>query len=146
MSLHKKGKWWYGDDQSDIRDELVRYGKLNGYEPTQFADGVCHCGASAFQLTLDGDEGAAVRTCEQCQDEHLIGDSEEYLQNANLEECDCHRGEAIFEITAGVSLYDNSEDVRWIYIGCRCVLCGLTGCHGDWKNEFMDYKKLLAKI
>ena len=42
--------------------------------------------------------------------------------------------------------YDQSEDVRWLYVGCRCPACGLTGCYGDWKNEFIDYRNLLARV
>jgi len=34
MALKKRGKWWYGDSQADIRDELVRLGKLNECVPT----------------------------------------------------------------------------------------------------------------
>ena len=47
------------------------------------------------------------------------------------------------EVTAGVLLYDDSEDVRWRYLGCRCPSCGLTACYGDWKNEFEGYRELL---
>ena len=34
MALRKRGKYWYGDSQADIRDELTRVGKLNEYVPT----------------------------------------------------------------------------------------------------------------
>ena len=51
-----------------------------------------------------------------------------------------------FEITVGVSLYHASQDVRWLYVGCRCPSCGVTGVYGDWKNEYLDYRELLAKV
>jgi hypothetical protein len=146
MALRKKGKWWYGDSQSDIRKELQRYGKLNEYVPTQFADARCSCGCKKFQLELDDEQGAAVRTCSKCKDEHPIGDSDEFLDEAELEACDCVCGKDVFEITVGVSLYEDSKDVRWLYLGCRCPSCGLTGCYGDWKNEFNDYRKLLKRV
>lgn len=146
MPLRKKGKWWYADAQSDIRDELVRYGELNEYVPTQFADAKCKCGSKTFQLALDDDAGVAVRTCSQCEKEHPIGDSDEYLEEAELESATCVCRKDVFEITVGVALYDDSKDVRWLYVGCRCPACGLTGCYGDWKNEYIDYRKLLKRV
>lgn len=145
MALRKRGKYWYGDLQADIRAELTRFGKLNEYVPTQFADCRCRCGATTFRLRMDEDEGAAVRICTACGDEHPIGDSGDYLSEAQLQDRGCSCGGDALEITVGVSLYDGSEDVRWLYVGCRCPACSLTGCYGDWKNEFIDYRKLLAR-
>jgi len=34
---------------------------------------------------------------------------------------------------------ETRDDVRWLYLGCRCVTCGLTACYGDWKNEYPGY-------
>ncbi len=53
MALQKKGGYYYGDSQTDIRDELRRYSKANGYEAVHFADAVCVCGRPLFQLLLD---------------------------------------------------------------------------------------------
>ena len=75
-----------------------------------------------------------------------MGDSNEYLQEAKLQLSSCICEGDFFEITVGVSLYDDSDDVRWLYIGCRCPACGLTGCYGDWKNEFIDYRELLKRV
>jgi hypothetical protein len=146
MSLHKRGQWWYGDSQADIRDELTRVGKLNEYVPTQFADAKCSCGSTVFSLKIDENEGAAVRSCVICSQSHPIGDSGEYLEDANLEECACPCGEEKFEITVGVHLYDGSEDVKWFYVGCRCSFCGIAANYGDWKSEFEDYRALLALV
>ena len=146
MALRKKGKWWYGDAQSDIRAELARVGDLNEYIPTQFADAKCACGNGTFQLALDDEAGAAVRTCSKCNVEHAIGDSAEFLEEAELQQSSCVCGKVVFEITIGVSLYDDSDDVRWLYVGCRCPSCGLTGCYGDWKSEFIDYRQLLKQV
>src|SRR5262245_44204950 len=117
MAIRKKGKWWYGDSQADIRTELARFGELNEYLPTQFADAKCSCGCRTFQLALDDVQGAALRTCSKCKTEHPIGDSDEYLQEAELEARECVCSKDIFEITVGVSLYGDSEDVRWLYVG-----------------------------
>ena len=146
MALKKRGKYSYGDSQADIRAEVLRYGKKNAYHAHHFADCLCACGGKRFRLSLDDTEGAAVRTCVGCNSEHPIGDSDEYLEDADLEECACPCGGEEFEITVGVSLYESSEDVRWLYVGCRCPACGLTAVYGDWKNEFNGYRDLLARV
>jgi len=136
----------YGDAQSDIREYLIYYSAANDYTASHFADAVCVCGGKTFRIAIDDDEGAAVRLCTTCNHAHAIGDSSEYLDGANLGACQCPCGSEIFEVTVGVSLYDDSEDVKWLYIGLRCISCTLTGCYGDWKNEYIGYKKLLQKV
>jgi hypothetical protein len=145
MGVRKKGKWWYGDSQADIRTELARFGKSN-YLPTEFADAKCSCGTTTFRLAMDEAQGVAVRTCSQCAAGHPIGDSDEYLSDAELEKVLCLCDGEVFEITVGVALYEDSEDVKWLYVGCRCPSCNLTGCYGDWKNEFQDYRALLKRV
>ncbi len=146
MPLRKRGKYRYGDSQEDIRAEILRYSRGEEYLAQHYADAVCRCGGTRFSLLLDDTEGAAVRVCAACADEHPIGDSDEFLGEAELEECACPCGNEEFEITVGVSLYDDSEDVRWLYVGCRCPKCGLTAVYGDWKNEFNGYRELLARV
>ena len=146
MALKKKGQFSYGDSQADIRTELDDYAKQNGYPATHFADAACTCAHRTFKLLVDDTEGAAVRECRSCRKSHPIGDSAEYLEEASLEECECPCGSESFEISVGVALYRDSEDVRWIYIGCRCPACGLTACYGDWKNDFEGYQRLLANV
>jgi hypothetical protein len=146
MALRQEGQFSHGDSQSDIREELSDYSSKSGYPATHFADAVCQCGGRIFRLFLDDTEGAAVRRCGSCGLEHPIGDSGEYLNDASLEECECPCGEGDLEITAGVALYEDSEDVRWLYVGCRCPACGLTACYGDWKNEYPGYQKFLTRI
>jgi hypothetical protein len=145
MGLRKRGKYRYGDSQSDIREALQKYAK-GSYLPTQFADAVCQCGSHKFSLLLDENEGAVVRTCSSCQQAHPIGDSAEYLEDAELEQCACPCGGEIFEVTMGIALYDNSKDVKWFYLGCRCPQCELTACYGDWKNEFEGYEEFLKQV
>jgi hypothetical protein len=146
MTLQKRGNHWYGDDHADIRGEITRYADLNGYPADHFADAICTCGGRVFGLSLDDDAGAAVRRCAGCQADHPIGDSSAYLPEAQLAECACPCGQEAFEISAGVALYQGSQDVRWLYLGCRCATCGLTAVYGDWKNECEDYGALLAKV
>ena len=147
MALQKRGEWWYGDHQADIRDEIVRYSEMNGYIAEHFADAVCTCGGKVFGLLLDGNAGVAHRQCVACDAEpHPIGDSALFMDEAEEQGCSCPCGQEAFEITVGVSLYAESEDVKWLYLGCRCPKCGLTAVYGDWKNEFNGYRELLAQV
>jgi hypothetical protein len=146
MALTKRGEYRYGESQADTREELLRYSQVNGYRAHHFAEAKCACGHGVFQLRLDDNEGAAVRHCTACSKEHAIGDSADFLADAELEECACPCGAGELEITVGVSLHADSEDVRWLYLGCRCPACGLTAVYGDWKNEFNGYRDLLDRV
>jgi len=140
----------YGDSQLDLRSELLDYSRANGYVIDHYADAVCHCGGQQFELHVDEAEGVAGRVCLTCGDQHVMADGEDYLDEAELEVCQCLCGGEVFEITVGVHLYRDTEgpteDVRWLYVGGRCPACGLLGCYADWKSEFSDYKELLASI
>lgn len=146
MALNKRGRHYYGDSQDDIRSEVQRYSQLNRYVAKHFADAICECGSKVFRLSLDDNAGVAIRICSKCNSEHAIGDSKDYLKDATPEECACPCGNEAFEITLGVSLYDNSVDVKWLYLGCRCPECKLTAVYGDWKNEFIGYQALLERV
>jgi hypothetical protein len=131
---------------ADISDEIRRYSKGVGYIAHHHAQPACRCGNQVFRLRLDDAQGAAVRECVACAAEHPIGDSHEFLGDADLEQCACPCGGEKFEIAVAVSLYDDSEDVKWLYLGCRCPTCGLTAVYGDWKNEYVGYRELLARV
>lgn len=146
MTLRKKKKQYYGDNHADIAEHLREY-TADSYRAEHFANAVCKkCKAKAFMVQIDDNAGVCVRTCASCKKAHPVGDSAEYMDEAELDECQCPCGSEVFEITVGVSLYAESEDVRWIYIGLRCTDCGLIGNYGDWKNEYENYKKLLALV
>ena len=144
--LTQRGNSSYGDDQSDIPEEIRQYSELNGYPATHFAEARCKCGHNTFRVSVDDVEGAAARQCAKCSAEQAIGDSAEYLEEAELEECACPCGAEELEVTVGVSLYEGSEDVRWLYLACRCPQCRLTAVYADWKNEFNGYRELLARV
>jgi len=145
MALTSRGQYQYGDSSEDARTYLRDYSKTAGYLAQQFAEPTCTCGHKTFLLALDEEQGVAVRTCNACQARHPVGDSAEYLSEAHLEECACPCGAEAFELTIGVSLYPESDAVRWVYIGARCAGCGLVGCYGDWKNEHEDYDAYLQQ-
>lgn len=145
MALKRKGNHWYGDEQADIRAELVRYSEGN-YPAEHFADALCTCGGQTFALAVDDNEGAAIRTCSACSASHPMGDSAEFIDDAVLEDCECPCGGKTFEITVGVALHPQQNAVKWLYIGCRCPRCRITACYAEWKNEFEDYRELLKLV
>lgn len=125
----RRGEYEYGQSQADVRQYLREHSEAHGYAAEHFADSVCHCSGRIFRLALDENEGAAVRGCTTCGADTPIGDSADYLHVAELESCACPCGSEVFELTLGVSLYRESEDVRWLYLGARCTKCGLTACY-----------------
>ncbi len=149
MTHTQRGEYWYGDDHADLRAELVRYSAANGYPASDFVDLKCACGGEFFHLLTDEDEGVGIRICADCEAEHVMGDSANSLDEAEPQHNECLCGEEVFQLTVGVNRYRVTEetltdDVRWLYIGCRCIQCGLVGCYADWKNEAQDYRQLLS--
>jgi hypothetical protein len=145
MSLKKMGKYWYGTTQADLHLEIVRYSKANGYPASKATDSICTCANRTFKLETDEVEGAAKRTCTTCGSQHLMGDSAEYIEGAELEPHECVCGSQEFELRSGVALYEQSNDVCWYYIGCRCVRCNLVGVFADWKCEAGDADNFLTQ-
>lgn len=82
MTLKKKGKFWYGTTQEDLRTEMRRYSVDNVYEATRYAASACACGGKTFTLDTDEDAGVALRTCTACGNEHYMGDSASYADEA----------------------------------------------------------------
>jgi len=151
MALTKRRSNWYGDDHADLREELARYSAENEYPIDNFTNVKCKCGSDLFELYTDEDQGVAVRICTQCKNEHLMGDSADYVAEAEPEQHECKCRKDKFQLVVGVHRYRNSDDslsddVRWLYIGCRCPKCNLLGCYADWKNEFEGYRKLLRRM
>ncbi len=146
MAVRKKGKYYYGETQDDLIVEMKRYSRLNEYPVDQAVHAKCKCGGTFFELFLDDEEGVAQRKCVACDSLHTMADGNEYLADANPEQCICVCENPVFQITVGVSLYEDSDDVRWLYIGCRCRDCDLIGVYGHWANEFIGYQKLFAAV
>jgi len=146
MTISKKENESYATCQADIRLELNNYAKSHGSEIHHFKDVECKCGGHLFHLHIDDDECVAIRICTACKDEHVMLDGEEYLEDAEFYQAVCTCESKPFELTVGVKLYADgdalSDDVNWLYIGCRCPSCNLVGCYADWKNEFSGYEKL----
>ena len=93
------------------------------------------CGGEAFQVSVDDNEGAAVRVCAACGEGHPIADSCDYLDGAELEACECPCGQDVFRLRVGAALFEGSRDVRWIYLGLQCLACQQAAVYADWKLD-----------
>jgi hypothetical protein len=147
MALTRRGELSYGDGQSDIVPELERYSELNGYPATRFGNATCSaCACTRFRVAVDEEAGVAARTCSACEAHHYLADSLEYADEAEEALLECVCGGDELEVTVGLALYADSDDVRWFYLGCRCPGCGLVGCYADYKAELGDAKQVLRQI
>ncbi len=117
------------------------------YPITEVRAARCICGGAVFEVIDAGDDGGAKRICIACEREHLICDSAEYWDDdADLEECACPCGRESFELAAGFAFYAESIDVRWIYLGLRCVACKKSGVYVDWKIDYSPSQQLLDQV
>lgn len=152
MNLQKKEDgYWYGDNHADLRQEMLRYSELNGYPIDNYVDVRCACENDTFHFGTNEQEGFAIRLCSRCETEHPMGDSDQFSEEPEFGTHVCVCDAELFQITAGVHRYRNedetlSPDVKWLYLGCRCVACGLVGNYADWKNEFNGYEALLKNM
>ena len=144
MTVNTSGKWWVGDQPEDIGNFLRAYAS-EGYAVTEFRLSKCQCGSLEFALEADDEEGVARRTCASCSRQHFIGDSGEYWDGAVAETWTCVECQSqCANIGVGFSIYDDDPTgVRWLYVGERCVGCGVLGCFAGWKVARSDALYLL---
>ena len=146
MALTKKGEYWYGTTSGDTQAELRSYSVANGHEAVRFASSKCECGSRSFALQTDEDAGVAIRTCTDCGQDHLMGDSADRLAQAAPEGHQCVCENEVFELVSGVAVRQGTHDVRWYYIACHCVECDLVGVFADWPSDAGDAAAFLAKV
>ena len=126
---------------------MRRYSVDNVCEATRYAASAQPaCGGKTFTLDTDEDAGVALRTCTACGNEHYMGDSASYADEAEPARHPCVCDGEAFELLSGVALYEDSNDVRWYYIGCRCAQCDLVGVFADWECEAGDADAFLAAV
>jgi len=146
VSIDTSGKWWIGSEPVDIQGFLKEYSS-QGHEVNEFRLARCDCGSEVFYLDADDTEGAAKRQCVKCGKEHFICDSEEYWGETDPKWCMCVEcgGESV-NVGVGFSLYEDTGDVRWLYVGVRCVTCGILGCFAGWKVAYGPSHHLLDRV
>lgn len=147
MASVKKGKYWYGESIDDVKEQVRTFSKGNGYPASKFSESICECGGKEFHLESDEEEGVARRSCVICSKAMFMGgDGAIFACRASLEEHLCVCDSSVFQLLSGVSLYPQSNDVRWYYIGCRCSGCGLVGVFAEWKCDSGDADEFLSSV
>ena len=145
MGIDKSGKWWIGTSPDDIKEYLEAY-TAKGYPAQAVRQAKCKCGSETLELFADDNEGCAKRVCISCGVEHFICDSGEYWSDATPEKWKCIEcASTKANIGVGFSLYEDGE-VRWLYVGERCLNCGILGCFAGWKVGYSPSKQLLGQV
>ncbi len=153
---HEKGHW-RGDTLDDLRSEMRRYALKNGYALAVDHAPACACGggvmkdsygAGTFFISADHGEGGTMLTCGSCDQRGFVADSQRFMRARSLHEdaaavCVCGRRD--FHVIVGAALYDASRDVRWWYVGGRCVRCGVLGVYVDWKDDGTPWEAALRE-
>ncbi len=133
MTIDRSGEWWTGSDPGDLEEYLEAF-TAEEYPIEQFRLARCGCGSFAFRLDANPNEGAALRQCLSCSSRQYICDSQEYWEDVEPESWECIEcGTDQTNVGVGFSLYDDGNDIRWLYVGVRCLQCGILGCFAGWK-------------
>ena len=145
--LVKRGNYWYGDDFGDLRKEMLRYALANGYPIARDYAPACACGggvmkeafgSGTFFIGADEEGDGAGLVCGNCSTEGFVADSQQFVDKAILEDeefSECVCGKRDFHVVVAAAFYEASSDVRWWYVGGRCVHCSLVGVYADWKDD-----------
>lgn len=137
-----------GLSAADIHEFIVRYqASYGGNAIDEFRAARCKCGSDSFFFQYNPDGGAAERLCPECETTHLICDSEQYWEPDDACEWDCRecRGGRC-NLGVGFALSKDRTFVRWLYIGQRCVRCGLLDFCVSWKIMYGPSLHLLEQV
>jgi len=116
----------------NLKYEVLRYSNLNGYPIEDYNDLKCTCGSSEFELYSDDEEGGAFVTCKSCGAELDIENSKQNIGECFQNGCNCDNG--YFNVGVGKAFHQDTNDVRWVYVGAHCSKCSLSGVYVDWKE------------
>ena len=143
MSIDTSGKWWKGSTPEDIGEYLHALSS-SSYPTSEFRLSRCRCGETIFHLEVEQDEGVAKRSCAKCRAEYLICDSaENYEPGMKLRKFKCVCKAALANVGVSFALYEGSEAIRWLWVGHRCVSCGVLGSMAEWKVGYEPSSHLL---
>ncbi len=153
MALSQRGEYWYGDSGADIHELMARHRESG--DPIEIVrDVICECGGRVFSVQLDDEYQEAAWICRSCDAQYLFHAKRvkgyyEGDPDADTEYCRCPctpKGGSYFELAVGVSLYTGREDVDWVFLGCQCVACGLTGYLTEWHRVEYPHAELFSHM
>jgi hypothetical protein len=146
MAIDKSRKWWIGSEPGDLKEYLDAYSEEN-YPIHEFRLARCKCGSKSFRLEFDGEEGGARRTCPKCSKSQFLCDSEEYWEDAEPEPWSCIECQSDnCNVAAGFALYEDLQNIKWLYVGVRCAECGVLGCCAEWKVGYDPSLQLMDQV
>jgi hypothetical protein len=125
--IDKSQEFWRSNDSADLPEYLIAVTE-EGYPATRFRHSVCSCQCESFKVEFNEDEDVALRTCSACAQKEYMLESEQFwpeVDEADIEllTCGACKGD-MFNICSGFSMRDGDEDVKWVTVGCRCIVCG----------------------
>jgi hypothetical protein len=133
MVIDKSKEYWHGDRAEDIIEYLNEYSE-NEIDKTVIVK--CkQCGSDVFTFNIDADGGVIEATCTACKQKRLLLDSEDYWEESEPENAKCLCKKNQHNVAVGF-VHRETGDVKWVYIGNRCVSCGMLGSFGDWKISY----------
>ena len=97
------------------------------------------CGSNIFTCLIDAFEGVIEVGCTACGTKRFLLDVDEWGDEDEPEYVECPLCEENkmnqFNIAVGF-VYRASGDVKWVYIGNRCISCGVIESCGDWRINY----------
>ena len=146
MAIDESGEWWVGDSPADIGEYLQAFSEEN-YPVELFRMANCSCGCSTFRIDFDNTENVVRRTCENCDLQHFVCDSDEFWDDASPEVWKCVGCASLrHHLGVGFALYHTKQDVHWLYVGVRCAKCGILACIADWKVGYGPSLQLIEQV
>jgi hypothetical protein len=146
MAIDRSGKWWKGSGPADL-DEYLAVSTEDTYPVVTTVHASCQdCGSGAFRVRFDAKESCAERTCAACGRRAFMLGSREHVEGAALEPAACPCGGDSFNVAAGFAVREDPSDVKWVYLGLRCIRDGVLGCCADWKIDYSPSAHLLDTI
>jgi hypothetical protein len=113
---------------------MKKYAIANGYPIEEFTNIICdECDEEFFELYSDENEQGAFLTCIECEKKHDIENSKQYLEKELYYKCKCNN--CFLKIAIGKAFYENSKDIRWVYVGGHCTECNLSGVYVNWNER-----------
>ncbi len=116
----------------ELRSEILRVSTEDGHPASVFDALVCDCGSETFTLFSDEKVGGALAVCSECEANHSIYDTADFLEDIGQNICACEHD--VLRLMVGFTLDGEGENADWVYVGAECTHCGLVGVFVDWEE------------
>ena len=132
--IDRSQEFWTGNSVDDIREYLCEYSEQEEIEVKNVECQICK--GDVFTIKVDQDEGAMQVTCVNCKAKKLLLDSSEIWEECNPKtgRCPICKGKS-YNVGVGF-LRRSTGDVKHVFIGNRCVGCGVLGSYADWSINY----------